>query len=78
MQWVEVAQAVTIERFGPVMCCMMLAWPEVMLMMLAGIKNGETLRGPQARSLVVIFFDGLDATDTGTHSNTDGVSIFML
>ena len=44
---VPVVQAVTIAKFGPVIPYLIDRWPEIMLMMLAGTKNGEILRGPR-------------------------------
>ena len=77
MQCVDVAQAVTTEIFGPVRCCMMLTCPDVILMMLPGIKNGDTLRGTAGQQLVVVVLDVLDAADTGAHRNADTVTVFF-
>ncbi len=38
---VEVVHAVTVARFGPVNLKLIEMWPEIMLMMLPGTKNGE-------------------------------------
>ena len=46
MAWVAVVQAVTTARFGPVMPRSMEMYPEIMLMMLAGTKNGDTRLRP--------------------------------
>ena len=46
MQCVLVVHAVTTARFGPVMPYLIDTWPEIMLMMVPGTKNGEILRGP--------------------------------
>src|SRR5713101_6602483 len=46
MQCAEVVQAVTIARFGPFSPCMIDRFPEIMLMIVLGMKNGEILRGP--------------------------------
>ena len=46
MLCVLVVQAVTIPKFGPVSPFMIETCPEIMLMMLAGTKNGEMRRGP--------------------------------
>ncbi len=46
MLCVPVVQAVTIAKFGPVMPYVIDRWPEIMLMIVAGTKNGETRRGP--------------------------------
>src|SRR5690606_19833897 len=43
-----VVQAVTTEMFGPLRPCMMDRLPEIMLMIVPGMKNGEILRGPPA------------------------------
>ena len=48
---VEVVQADTMDKFGPVIWCMILTWPDTILMMLPGMKNGETLRTPPASNL---------------------------
>ena len=37
MEWLEVAQADTAEKFGPLMPFMMLSWPGSMLMMVLGM-----------------------------------------
>ena len=39
----------TTAMFGPLRPYMIDNWPEIMLMMLPGTKNGEILRGPPAR-----------------------------
>ena len=46
MQCVEVVQAVTIARFGPLVPSMIDRLPAIMLMMVPGMKNGEMRRGP--------------------------------
>src|SRR6267142_925822 len=46
MQCAEVVHAVTIARLGPFSPCMIERFPEIMLMMVLGMKNGEILRGP--------------------------------
>jgi len=46
MQCVEVVQAVTIARFGPLRPNMIDRLPEIILMIVLGMKNGEILRGP--------------------------------
>ena len=43
-----VVQALTTAIFGPLSPCMIDSWPEIMLMMVPGTKNGEILRGPPA------------------------------
>ena len=48
MQCSPVVQAVTIARFGPVKPYLMEMWPEIMLMIEAGTKNGEIRRGPRS------------------------------
>ena len=49
MQWVAVEQAVTMDRLGPLNPYLMDRLPEIMLMIVPGIKKGEILRGPPAR-----------------------------
>ena len=44
-----VVQAVTTAIFGPFMPYMIERLPEIMLMMVLGMKNGEILRGPPPR-----------------------------
>ena len=57
----DVVQAVTIARFGPVMPYMIDRWPEIMLMMLAGTKNGEIFRrGPASSIFEWLCFDGAE------------------
>ncbi len=46
MQCVEVVQAVTIARFGPLVPSRIERLPAIMLMMVPGMKNGEMRRGP--------------------------------
>ena len=43
--WVEVVQAVATARFGPVRLKAIDRWPLIRLMMLAGMKNGDTFFG---------------------------------
>ena len=43
-----VVQAVTMARFGPVKPYLIEMWPEIMLMIEAGTKNGEMRRAPRA------------------------------
>ena len=50
MQCRPVVQAVTIARFGPWKPNMIDTWPEIMLMIDAGTKNGVIRRGPRAIS----------------------------
>ena len=50
MQCRPVVQAVTIAMFGPVKPYLIDTWPEIMLMIEAGTKNGEMRRGPRAIS----------------------------
>ncbi len=47
--WVPVAQAVTVAMLGPLAPVMMEKWPDTMLMIEAGMKKGEILRGPPSR-----------------------------
>jgi hypothetical protein len=46
MQCVEVVQAVTIAKLGPLAPISIDSSPAIMLMMLPGMKNGEMRRGP--------------------------------
>src|SRR5258708_33347282 len=46
IQWLAVVQAVTIARQGPLNPYMIERFPEIMLMIAPGMKNGEILRGP--------------------------------
>jgi len=46
MQCADVVHAVTIARFGPFRPNMIDRFPDTMLMMVPGMKNGEILRGP--------------------------------
>ena len=48
MLWLAVVQALTTAMFGPLRPYMIESWPEIMLMMVPGTKNGEILRGPPA------------------------------
>jgi hypothetical protein len=50
MQCVEVVQAVTMARFGPLAPISIDRRPAVMLMMVPGMKNGEMRRGPFSAS----------------------------
>ena len=78
MQCVEVVHAVTTARFGPVMPYMIETWPEIMLMMVAGTKNGEILRGPPSTIFRVIGFDGADAADPGAHRYADAMRLRLF
>src|ERR1700744_3963400 len=49
--WVDVVHAVTTPRFGPFRPYLIERWPEIMLMIEAGTKNGEILRGPPFNQL---------------------------
>ena len=52
-------QAVTIARFGPWKPYLIDTWPEIMLMIEAGTKNGEIRRGPRlAYSICVSSISG--------------------
>jgi hypothetical protein len=48
MQCKPVVQAVTMARLGPVKPYLIDRWPEIMLMIEAGTKNGEMRRGPRS------------------------------
>src|SRR5450759_4771440 len=50
MEWALVVQAVAVASFGPLAPNRMETWPAARLMMAAGIKKGEILRGPPSRS----------------------------
>ncbi len=66
MACVEVVQAVTTPRFGPCRPKRIDRCPEIMLMMDAGTKNGEILRGLFAFEIsVVLGLDGAEAADAG-------------
>jgi hypothetical protein len=45
-----VVQAVTTAMFGPRKPYLIETWPEIMLMIDAGTKNGDTRRGPRLTS----------------------------
>jgi hypothetical protein len=49
-----VVQAVTTARLGPFMPNMIDRLPEIMLMMVPGMKKGEILRGPPARKSLCV------------------------
>ena len=51
MAWFPVAQAVTTDEFGPLAPNRMAMTPEAMLMMIMGMKKGETRSGPLVRSV---------------------------
>src|SRR5580704_5835415 len=46
MEWALVVQAVAVASLGPLAPKRMETWPAARLIMAAGIKNGEILRGP--------------------------------
>ena len=50
LRWTYV-QAVTIAKFGPVMPYVIYRCPEIILMIVAGTKNGDTRRGPASPSV---------------------------
>ena len=52
MAWAPVAQAVALAMLGPLAPKRMLTCPAARLTMLAGMKNGEILRGPPSISAV--------------------------
>src|SRR5271165_590885 len=52
MEWALVVQAVAVASFGPLAPKRMETWPAARLIMAAGIKNGEILRGPPSNSAV--------------------------
>ncbi len=54
MQCVDVVQAVTIARFGPLVPSMIERFPAIMLTMVPGMKNGEMRRGPLFSSSLCI------------------------
>ena len=49
-----VVQAVTMAILGPLKPNLIDTWPEIMLMMLAGMKNGVIRRGPRLVSSVCV------------------------
>jgi len=49
MAWRPVVQAVTTAMFGPFRPNMMDRLPEIMLLIVPGMKNGDILRGPPPR-----------------------------
>ena len=61
MEWLDVAQADTAEKFGPLMPFMMLSWPGSMLMMVLG----------------GLLLDAEDAADAGTDQRADALGIFV-
>ena len=67
MQCVLVVHAVTIARFGPVKPYLIETWPEIMLMIVPGTKNGEILSRAAFQPLAVVGLDGADAADAGAH-----------
>ena len=50
MEWALVVQAVAVASFGPLAPQRMETWPAARLMMAAGMKKGEILRGPPSIS----------------------------
>ena len=50
IQWLPVAQAVTAQEFGPLAPMRMATWPEARLIMVMGMKKGETRPGPFSRN----------------------------
>src|SRR6185369_17994322 len=50
-----VVQAVTTAMFGPLKPYLIDTWPEIMLMIDAGTKNGEMRRGPRLVSSAWVF-----------------------
>ena len=46
----DAEQAVQVARFGPLAPRRIDTWPDARLMMAAGMKNGEILRGPPSSS----------------------------
>src|SRR6202451_761830 len=52
MEWALVVQAVAVASLGPLAPVRMETWPAARLMMAAGIKNGEILRGPPSNRAV--------------------------
>src|SRR5713226_8959610 len=51
-EWALVVQAVAVASLGPLAPKRMETWPAARLIMAAGIKNGEILRGPPSNSAV--------------------------
>ena len=69
-------QAVATARFGPVILKAMDKWPLTRLMMLPGMKNGDTFFGEWvSEKLVVGFLDGFEAAHAGTHEDADAIGI---
>src|ERR1700728_65077 len=52
MEWALVVHAVAVASFGPLAPKRMETWPAARLIMAAGIKKGEILRGPPSKSAV--------------------------
>ena len=75
MACVEVVHAVTVARFGPVSLKLIETWPEIMLMMLPGTKNGEMRFGLlRLGVLAVVLLDGVEAADAGAHRDADAMA----
>ena len=75
MQCVEVVQAVTIARFGPLAPISIDSSPAIMLMMVPGMKNGEMRRGPFLLELVVLLLDQRQAADARAEVDADALGV---
>ncbi len=71
MLCVPVVQAVTQAMFGPFRPYMIDRWPETMLMIELGTKNGDTRRGPLSCSSIEVCFDGVQTADAGADRHAD-------
>jgi hypothetical protein len=74
MQCRPVVQAVTMARLGPLNPYLIDTWPEIMLMIEAGTKNGEMRRGPRAAVLGVGGLDHRQAADARTDDAADALA----
>ena len=73
---VEVVQAVATARLGPVILKTMDKCPPTKLMMLAGIKNGDTFFGECVLHITVVgLFDGFQAAHSRSHHDPDALRI---
>ena len=69
MLCVPVVQAVTIEMFGPCKLYFIEICPATMLIIPAGIKNGDTRLGPPATKFILVVGNCLDTTNPRANRN---------
>ena len=65
-------------RFGPVKPNLIETWPEIMLMIEAGTKNGEMRRGPRSLYSLCVCLDHRQAADARADHAADALGALLV